>query len=121
MSYAAITGLGLVLPQGVGLPSADAVFRGESAVAYLTDMPGLEELTAAAVSDFSPPAGAEGADRAIQFAVAAADEAWHGARLDAGGFDPHRAGVLVTLSKGGIFALTRAARPGAGAALWADA
>jgi len=39
----AITGLGLVLPQGVGLAAAEDVFAGRSAVRYLpefADVPG---------------------------------------------------------------------------------
>ena len=121
MPRVAVTGLGLVLPQGVGLASADAVFRGESAVAYLPGEAGPSGLTGAAVRDFAPPAGTEEADRAVQFAVAAAEEAWRGAHLDAGGFDGRRVGVLVTLSKGAVFALARSARQAAKPDWWTSA
>jgi len=112
---AVVTGLGLVLPYGVGLQAADAVFRGESAVACVTGIDGPAGATAAALAEFTPPDGTEEADRAVQFAVAAAEEAWLSAGLSrrdlrsADGIDPERVAVVLTLSKGGIFALARRA------------
>lgn len=111
---AVVTGLGLVLPHGVGLQAADAVFRGESAVACITGINGPAGATAAALAEFTPPDGMEEADRAIQFAAAAAEEAWRHAGLSADGIDPERVAVVLTLSKGGILALARRAAGGAG-------
>ena len=72
----AITGMGLVLPQGVGLAAAEEVFAGASAVRYLPELAGVPGATGAACLGFAPPAGTEDLDRAVQFAVAAAAEAW---------------------------------------------
>jgi len=111
-----VTGAGLVLPTGVGLPAADPVFAGRSAVRHLNGTVDLAGAIGAPVSGFVPPAGTEGHDRAVQMAAAAADEAWHGARLDAVRPASDRVAVLVSLSKGGVFALARWAEEG-GAAL----
>ena len=119
MPPAAITGVGLVLPQGAGLEAVEPVFRGESAIAYLSGFPGLEGATAAALADFVPPRGTEDADRAVQFAVRAADEAWARSGLGASGVDPRRVAVLVALSKGGVFALSEAAACPDGRDAWA--
>ncbi len=77
----AITGMGLVLPQGVGLAAAEEVFAGGSAVRYLPELAGVPGATGAACLGFAPPAGTEDLDRAVQFAVAAAAEAWDDAGL----------------------------------------
>ena len=79
----AITGMGLVLPPGSGLAATEDVFAGRSAVRYLPDFGEVPGATGASCLDFTPPAGTEDLDRAIQFAVAAADEAWHHAGLAA--------------------------------------
>jgi len=104
-----ITGLGLVLPHGVGLRAADAVFAGTSAVRRLPEIRGVPDAAGAAVRDFTPPVGTENADRATQFAVAAADEARLGARLGENGPPPNRIATILSLSKGGVFALARCA------------
>jgi 3-oxoacyl-[acyl-carrier-protein] synthase II len=104
-----ITGLGLVLPHGVGLKAADAVFEGRSAVARLDSMAGIPDATGAAVQHFLPPAGTEDADRAIQFAVAAAEEAWAGSGLSSAGIQPDRVATILSLSKGAVHTLTRMA------------
>jgi len=119
MPPAAITGVGLVLPQGAGLEAVEPVFRGESAIAYLSGFPGLKGATAAALADFVPPRGTEDADRAVQFAVQAADEAWARSGLGTSGVDPRRVAVLVALSKGGVFALSEAAACPDGRDAWA--
>ena len=120
----AITGLGLVLPHGVGLGAADGVFAGRSAVAHLAGIPGIPDATGAAVERFDPPPGTESEDRAVQFAVAAAEEAWAGAGLGRSSPPPMRAhtgpvstrtvwpdrmAAAVSLSKGGIHVLSRIA------------
>ena len=103
-----ITGLGLVLPQGVGLASAEAVFRGRSAVVRLPDFPELPDATGAPVERFVPPAGTEESDRAVQFALAAADEAWAASGLAHGAIPPDRIATVVSLSKGGVLAMAEA-------------
>ncbi|MFO8013744.1 MAG: beta-ketoacyl-[acyl-carrier-protein] synthase family protein [Phycisphaerae bacterium] len=102
-----ITGVGLVLPTGTGLPAADAVFAGRSAVRRLNGTVDLAGAIGAPASAFAPPPDTDGQDRAVQMAAAAADEAWRGARLDADRPPADRVAVLVSLSKGGVFALSR--------------
>ena len=108
----AITGLGLVLPQGVGLAAAEDVFAGRSAVRYLPEFADVPGATGAAVPDFVPPSGTADCDRAIQFAVAAADEAWNHAGLADAAPAPDRVATVLSLSKGAIFALAHRARCG---------
>ncbi len=100
-----VTGLGLVLPQGAGLAAADSVFAGRSAVRYLPDIEGIPGATGASLSGFAPPVGTEEDDRAVQFAVAAAEEAWVAAGLDRRSADPRRCASVVSLSKGGLLSL----------------
>ena len=102
-----ITGLGLVLPHGAGLASADAVFQGRSAVGRLPDIPGMPDATGAAFREFSPPPAAAHEDRAVQFAAAAAEEAWAGAGLHSAPLPAERIATVISLSKGCLLALTR--------------
>ena len=95
-----ITGLGLVLPHGVGLAAADAVFQGLSAVARLPDMAAIPGATGAALRAFTPPQAAAHEDRAVQFAAAAADEAWAAAALAGSAAAPDRIATVISLSKG---------------------
>ena len=95
-----ITGLGLVLPSGAGLAAADAVFEGRSAVSLLPAIEGLPNATGAALRSFRPPAGTESADRSLQFAVSAAEEAWAAARMEGSSPSPDRIATVVSLSKG---------------------
>lgn len=104
-----ITGLGLVLPHGVGLGAAEAVFAGRSAVCRLPGIAGIPDAIGAPVRHFVPPVGTESADRATQFAIVAADEAWAGAALPGHAMAPDRLAVAISLSKGGIQVLTRLA------------
>ncbi len=108
----AVTGMGLVLPHGVGLAAAEGVFAGQSAVRYLPEFDNLPGVTGAPVLDFAPPAATERLDRAVQFAVAAADEAWNRARLTDTAPAPDRVATVLSLSKGAIFALAHRARCG---------
>ena len=101
----AVTGLGLVLPSGTGRAAAEAVFRGASSVAYLPEDIGIPGVTGAALADFEPPPGTEDADRAVQFAAAAAAEAWIEAGLAGAVADRRRIAVVFPLSKGGVHAL----------------
>lgn len=100
-----ITGLGIVLPHGVGLRAADAVFHGESAVRRMPGIAGLQDATGAPLLPFSAPAGTERLDRAHQFAVAAAEEAWKDAGLDGYPPDSSRVATVISLSKGAIAGL----------------
>jgi len=108
----AITGLGLVLPQGVGLAAVEDVFAGRSAVRYLPEFADVPGATGAAVLDFVPPSGTADCDRAIQFAVAAADEAWNHAGLADAAPAADRVATVLSLSKGAIFSLAHQARCG---------
>jgi len=79
---------------------------------------GSGEWLAAPAVWFRPPPGTEGEDRAVQMALAAAEEAWRGGRLDRSAVPPDRVAVLVPLSKGGVFALAEAHTTGRGLALF---
>jgi 3-oxoacyl-(acyl-carrier-protein) synthase len=102
-----VTGLGLVLPHGVGRSAAQAIFEGRSAVALLGTLPEMPDATGAALHGFTPPAAAESADRAVQFAAAAADEAWAGAATAAAPPPPDRIAVVISLSKGAMMSMDR--------------
>jgi len=102
-----VTGLGLVLPQGVGLEAAQAVFDGRSAIDYLPAIPGMPGATGAALGRFTLPAGTETYDRAIQFAVAAAEEAWTMASAAARPPGPERVATVISLSKGATLSMMR--------------
>jgi 3-oxoacyl-[acyl-carrier-protein] synthase II len=116
-----ITGLGLVLPFGAGVAAADAVFAGRSAVRRLP-VAGLPPTAGAPVHDFRPLPGTEGADRAVQFALWAADEAWTASGLARAALDPRRTATLISLSKGGLETLLRAREsPSSAVNPWLDA
>jgi 3-oxoacyl-(acyl-carrier-protein) synthase len=102
-----ITGLGLVLPQGVGVSAADAVFAGRSAVRRLPEMEGIPDAVGTPVVGFAAPVGAEGDDRSVQFALTAAAEAWSAAGLRPNSMDPTRCASIISLSKGGLPMLAR--------------
>jgi 3-oxoacyl-(acyl-carrier-protein) synthase len=104
-----ITGLGLVLPPRAGLAAAEAVFQGRSAVSLLPAIKGIPGATGAAVREFQPPKGTESADRAVQFAIAAAEEAWAGAGSGRFALSPERVATVVSLSKGPLLALAGSA------------
>jgi len=105
----AITGLGLVLPQGVGREAAEAVFAGRSAVRYLPHVADVPDATGAACAEFVPPSGTGPLDRAVQFGVAAAEDAWRHAGLTDRAPAPDRVATVLSLSKGAVFALARQA------------
>jgi len=107
-----VTGLGLVLPHGPGLAAADAVFAGRSAVALLPDVPGIPDAAGAAVRGFAPPPYAAREDRAVQFALAAAEEAWAAAGLAHAGIARERIAAAVSLSKGCVPAIADLAARG---------
>jgi 3-oxoacyl-[acyl-carrier-protein] synthase II len=107
-----ITGLGAVTPVGVGVKAYwDAITAGRSGVGPLTlvDAEPLPSKVAAECLDFDPaaslgPKEARRLDRATQFAVTAAREAWEDARIE-GGVDKDETGVVFATGIGGIGSL----------------
>jgi 3-oxoacyl-[acyl-carrier-protein] synthase II len=107
-----ITGLGAVTPVGVGVKAYwDAITAGRSGVGPLTlvDAEPLPSKVAAECLDFDPaaslgPKEARRLDRATQFAMTAAREAWEDARIE-GGVDKYETGVVFATGIGGIGSL----------------
>jgi 3-oxoacyl-[acyl-carrier-protein] synthase II len=107
-----ITGLGAVTPVGVGVKAYwDAITAGRSGVGPLTlvDAEPLPSKVAAECLDFDPaaslgPKEARRLDRATQFAMTAAREAWEDARIE-GGVDKDETGVVFATGIGGIGSL----------------
>ena len=94
-----ITGVGLVTSLGPDRESTwSALRRGVSGARWL-DRPGFAGF----------PVGGSGDEPALDLLARAADEAMLDARIAGSGFDPHRAAVLVGLSKGGVRSLARVA------------
>ena len=114
-----VTGMGAVTPLG---PTVDALWdgllRSSSGIRRITafDPAEMRSQIAGEVQNFASVAGfqhakdARHADRYSQFAVAAAREAVLQAGLDQGGFDPHRVGVVIGSSNGGITTLSAQCR-----------
>jgi 3-oxoacyl-(acyl-carrier-protein) synthase len=103
-----VTGLGLVLPQGIGPAGAEPVFAGRSAVRRLPGIDGLPNAIGAPAIDFVPLAGSENTDRAVQFALSAADQAWTAAGLAHESPDPNRIASVISLSKGSVLSMAGA-------------
>nr|APD71581.1 type II polyketide synthase 4 [Streptomyces sp.] len=105
----AVTGIGVVAPGGTGTKAFwDLLAGGRTATRGITlfDPAGLRSRIAAEC-DFDPrahgldPALSEHADRYIQFAMVAADEAVHDSGLDTGTQDPWRIAVSLGSAVGG--------------------
>jgi len=105
----AVTGIGVVAPGGTGAKAFwDLLAGGRTATRGITlfDPAGLRSRIAAEC-DFDPlahgldPALSEHADRYIQFAMVAADEAVHDSGLDTGTEDPWRIAVSLGSAVGG--------------------
>lgn len=103
-----VTGMGVVTPVGIGL---DAFWRGitsgQSAVGLVThfDATPFPTRIAAEIPDFNPTLymdkkDVRRADRFVQLAVAASQQAWEDAGLTR--VDPDRGGVLVGTGIGGM-------------------
>jgi 3-oxoacyl-(acyl-carrier-protein) synthase len=109
MRRVVITGLGVVAPVGIGKQAFwQNLLAGQSgaiSLDHVTCSPlfGHHEFGVQAVcevTDFDPelahvPPEYHSADRFIQFAFAAAHEAFHDARLDRGGWEATRAGITL--------------------------
>ncbi|MFF0386193.1 beta-ketoacyl-[acyl-carrier-protein] synthase family protein [Streptomyces sp. NPDC004286] len=105
----AVTGIGIVAPGGIGTPAFwDLLSNGRTATRGITffDPSGLRSRIAAEC-DFDPAAygldaeAVERADRYIQFALVAGDEAVHDSGLDLAAEDPWRIAVSVGTAVGG--------------------
>ncbi|MFJ3663761.1 beta-ketoacyl-[acyl-carrier-protein] synthase family protein [Streptomyces sp. NPDC090119] len=105
----AVTGIGIVAPGGIGTPAFwDLLSNGRTATRGITffDPSGLRSRIAAEC-DFDPAAygldagEVERADRYIQFALVAGDEAVHDSGLDLAAEDPWRIAVSVGTAVGG--------------------
>ncbi|MFJ3232258.1 beta-ketoacyl-[acyl-carrier-protein] synthase family protein [Streptomyces sp. NPDC086787] len=105
----AVTGIGIVAPGGIGVPAFwDLLANGRTATRGITffDPSGLRSQIAAEC-DFDPMAYGldteeiERADRYIQFALVAGDEAVRDSGLDLAGENPWRVGVSLGTAVGG--------------------
>ncbi|MFF9393273.1 beta-ketoacyl-[acyl-carrier-protein] synthase family protein [Streptomyces griseoluteus] len=105
----AVTGIGIVAPGGIGTPAFwDLLSNGRTATRGITffDPSGLRSRIAAEC-DFDPAAygldaeQVQRADRYIQFALVAGDEAVHDSGLDLAAEDPWRVAVSVGTAVGG--------------------
>lgn len=107
----AVTGLGALTPCGGNVPETwNALIAGRSGIGRLTrfDTAGFDVQIGGEVKDFDPArCGLEAKevrrlDRFAQFALVAAEEAFHQAGLHRLDFDPERAGVIIGTGIGGI-------------------
>ncbi len=114
-----VTGMGAVTPLGPTVAALwEGLLGGLSGIRRITafDPAEMRSKIAGEVNRFTPGTGfqhakdARHADRYSQFAVAAAREAVLQAGLDQGGFDPHRVGVVIGSSNGGITTLSAQCR-----------
>jgi 3-oxoacyl-[acyl-carrier-protein] synthase II len=107
-----ITGLGAVTPVGIGVPAYwDAICAGRPGVGRLSlvDPALVPSKVAAQCLDFDPkaalgPKEARRLDRATQFALTSALEAWQDAGIE-GGIDKDMTGVVFATGIGGIGSL----------------
>lgn len=103
-----VTGMGVVTPVGTGLESFwQGITSGQSAVGPVTqfDAGAFPTRIAAEIPDFDPTnymdrKDVRRADRFVQLAVAASQEAWQDAGLS--DINPQRSGVLVGTGIGGM-------------------
>lgn len=106
-----ITGLGVVSPIGLGVPAFLSSLReGRSGEGPITCFPSenFPVKRAFEVKGFNPrDYGLQAVDPFIQYAVAAADEAFRDARFDVSSVDPYTVGISVSSSKGGVHTLDR--------------
>jgi 3-oxoacyl-[acyl-carrier-protein] synthase II len=113
MEPVVVTGMGIISPVGSGVEAFWRGIRdGQSAVDVVQDYDLSEYPTriAAQVKDFDPlqyldRKESRHMDRFVQFAIAAAEEAWRDAAIR-DHFDPNQAGVVVGNGIGGMHTLT---------------
>lgn len=104
---AAVTGIGLLTPAGIGLPASWAgVCAGVSPAAHDPDLVANPVSIAARVPGFDPAALLGGRvarrmDRFVQFAIVAVREALADARLSPSDWDAARVGVVLGCADGG--------------------
>ncbi|GAB3213431.1 beta-ketoacyl-[acyl-carrier-protein] synthase family protein [Marinactinospora thermotolerans] len=110
MRRVAITGLGVLAPNGTGVKEyARALWEGQGAISRITafDPSGHHSRIAGQVDHPSLPSGAaedpDGEDRVVRMAQIAADEALASAGLPDPRVSPDRIGVAVSNAIGGIF------------------
>ena len=109
----AVTGLGLITPLGLDVPSSwAALVAGQSGVGPITrfDASDLKTQIAAEVKGFQPeelldPREARRLDRFAQFALVAAQQAVADAGADLSQRDPYRVGVVMGSAIGGVSTL----------------
>ena len=110
MERVVITGMGLISPLGNTVEQFwDRLVKGESGISPITsfDTTGFKSKIAGVVQEFDPEGRfgrkeARRMDRFSQFALAAAEEAWHHSGLQLDRIDPERLGVYVGSGVGGI-------------------
>ncbi|MCY0877978.1 MAG: beta-ketoacyl-ACP synthase II [Firmicutes bacterium] len=113
MEPVVVTGMGIISPVGSGIEAFwQGIRDGHSAVDVVRDYDLSEYPTriAAQVKDFDPlqyldRKESRHMDRFVQFAIAAAEEAWRDAAIG-DHFDPNQAGVVVGNGIGGMHTLT---------------
>jgi 3-oxoacyl-[acyl-carrier-protein] synthase II len=105
-----VTGLGLVSPVGIGVEESwSALLAGKSGIGPITlfDASTFPSRIAGEVKGFDPEQfmdrkEARRNDRFIQFAMAAAEQAWKDSGLDMSREDPERVGAIVGSGLGGL-------------------
>ena len=110
-----VTGLGIISPLGLDVPSTWAgIVGGKSGIDYITafDTEGFDTTFAAEVRGFNPEDYLERKesrrmDRFAQFAAVAAQEACRQAGLDLDSENPFRVGAIIGSGIGGILTLSQ--------------
>ncbi|MCY3881406.1 MAG: beta-ketoacyl-ACP synthase II [Chloroflexi bacterium] len=110
-----VTGLGLVTPLGLDVPATwDALLAGQSGVGLVTQFEDerFGDVVAAEVKDFDPTQfmerkEARRADRFVQLAFVAADEALRQANYAAPEDDGHRVATIIGTAVGGVLSVAR--------------
>ena len=110
-----VTGLGMISPLGIGLQKCwDRLVKGESGISRIThfDPSPYPTQIAGETDGFDPfdymeKKAIKRMDVFIQYAVAASLMAFQDARLDLAELDPHRVGVYIATTWGGLPVLER--------------
>ncbi|USG66845.1 beta-ketoacyl-ACP synthase II [Brevibacillus ruminantium] len=110
MERVVITGMGIISPLGNDVPAFwNQLVKGRSGISLIDtfDVSGFKSKMAGLVRDFDPEARfgrreARRMDRFVQFAMAAAEQAWEDAALDPEKVDKEKLSVYVGSGIGGI-------------------